>query len=573
MRTASDIAMSRSDDGVPWLSPRLALLVFAYALTLTAVGTGGSTRVLTRHEVLAAEPARQILRGQSWAVQSFAGQPRLVKPPTMSWLIATMMKVTGSEAEWVARFPSALSGALLAVVVAWLAARFYGEMVGTIAGLMQGSFYYVLLQARLSEADMPMALAVTVAMTIFAVACVEPAPSRLRHRWTPAAFYAATAVAFLLKGPVGPAFVLLGCGAYAVIARQRRIVSFLLNPLGLIAFVLIGSIWPVAAMIERPDIVDVWWRETVGRFEGKMGEVDKSDPVYAYVIAVPLLLLPWLPFVIGGAYHVVRYKLASRPLVRFCLCWFVPGIALLTLSAWRSKHYAIPILPPLTILAARCLQLHLRGQMTNAKPTHAIAIGIIAALGVAGTVVAMTVGAVHDARWPLVVVIWAAVAGGVTTIYLENRRRLVAELTGLFATAWVVALLALLTVLPKFDGYRASANFGSRVTAWQWANVDRPVYMVGLGEAHVAYYLKGDVIRVDDVSAFVGRLKSISRDDAYVVTETDKGVEALSKLGHVEPIFDPLDRERDDLSSGALPLTFVRFSFPRPVPEELNAPF
>jgi 4-amino-4-deoxy-L-arabinose transferase-like glycosyltransferase len=56
-----------------------------------------------------------------------------------------------------------------------------GDFAGLVAGLMQASFAYVVMQARLAEADMPMCAAVVLAMSAFARAVVyDPATSRRR---------------------------------------------------------------------------------------------------------------------------------------------------------------------------------------------------------------------------------------------------------------------------------------------------------------------------------------------------------------------------------------------------------
>src|SRR5215471_1586806 len=87
---------------------RASLLIIAvYGLGVLLVGLG-SARVLTRHEVLAAQPAREMLRGPHWVIPTFAGEPRVVKPPATGWTIAAFMRLFGSEHEFVVRLPPPL---------------------------------------------------------------------------------------------------------------------------------------------------------------------------------------------------------------------------------------------------------------------------------------------------------------------------------------------------------------------------------------------------------------------------------------------------------------------------------
>ncbi len=136
------------------LSFRSLLIVCLFGAALLLPALGGDLRVLTLHEVFAAQTAREMLQRGDWIIPHFAGVPRLNKPAGMYWLIAGCMAIFNSQAEWVARLPAALSGIALAVIIARLTARWFGDFAGLIAGLMQASIGYVLLQARLAEADL-----------------------------------------------------------------------------------------------------------------------------------------------------------------------------------------------------------------------------------------------------------------------------------------------------------------------------------------------------------------------------------------------------------------------------------
>src|SRR5258705_7222845 len=195
------------------------LLIAAYGLSLLLIGLG--VRTLTRHEVLAAYPAKEMIHGGHWIVPMYGGIPRTAKPPGMNWIIAGFMKIFDSDAEWVVRLPSVIAAVALAIMIAIFAAKFYGERVGWVSGLIQLTSVYVLIQARLAESDMLLCALVCGAMLIFAsgpVAWAERELPNERQRWLdwrPVVFYLLTGLTFLLKGFVGPAFILLGTIAYA----------------------------------------------------------------------------------------------------------------------------------------------------------------------------------------------------------------------------------------------------------------------------------------------------------------------------------------------------------------------
>ena len=66
-------------------------------------------------------------------------------------------------------------------MVAWLGTRWYGRRVGLLSGFIQLTPFYVLMQARLAEADMLLCLWVTMAMVLFcgrpSRACLPTAPA------------------------------------------------------------------------------------------------------------------------------------------------------------------------------------------------------------------------------------------------------------------------------------------------------------------------------------------------------------------------------------------------------------
>src|SRR5690606_25365129 len=111
------------------------------------------------------------------------------KPPLMHWSIAAAMAGFGTEAEWAARLPAMLSAVATALVIAGLAARWHGDRVGLLAGLVQSTGIYVFMQGRLAEADMMLCAAVAAAMASFAVAAADRgAGARPPRAWTLAYF-------------------------------------------------------------------------------------------------------------------------------------------------------------------------------------------------------------------------------------------------------------------------------------------------------------------------------------------------------------------------------------------------
>jgi 4-amino-4-deoxy-L-arabinose transferase-like glycosyltransferase len=487
------------------LGARAALGVLLYAGLLVLPWLGGGTRVLTRHEVLYARPAQEMLAGGAWIVPDFAGEKRVSKPPTLSWFVAGSMALFGERSEWAVRLPSALSGLLLVWLVASLAARWFGARVGVLAGLLQATTYYQLMQSRLAEPEMPLTACVAAAMVCVARGVLEPVSPRTRRRLA-RVFFAAAAMSFLLKG-VGPLFLAAALVPFALFTRNRSVLRFLADPLGLLLFLVPVVGWPLAAWLEHPDILEVWRRETIGR---ALGELPNSHPVYYYLYAAPLMALPWIPFAIGGVRSVRGDDDRGRARLVFLACWLLPGLVLLSLSAFRSKHYAFPLLPPLTLLAAAGFDRALRRAALRGGKLHVAVAGVAAAAGVALWLASRRVPHLFPETAAVVATAASGIAGTLFAARLGRRP----QLGILFGAIAASACVFFATMLPALDDYRASTELAER-TNERSAGAET-VHLVALGPTQLAFYLDGPVRRWDDPAAFAGMLATAQRPILFV---------------------------------------------------------
>lgn len=503
----------------------------------------GSARVLTRHEVLAAEPAREMVAFGHWIIPTFAGQPRLIKPPGMGWLIAASMELFHSNAEWVARLPSALSGIAVTLMTATLAARLLGRRAGLITGVLTASSHFIILQARLAEADMPMAATVCAAMTLYILAEIDRLEGRQARRGRSTAFFAFVGLSILLKGLVGPMFVFSAVLVDLLVRRSRSALRFVANPLGWLVFFAIGLSWPVAAWLAKPEIIAIWKREMFGRFAGDMnGDAEKPQPWHFYLYNVPFMLLPWFPLAIVGVWDAIRRGWQREPAWKMLAAWLIPGIVILSFSAWKHKHYPIPALPPLTIAAGWGLALLLARVRGVTRPkSSAVTAVIIVILSVIGGVLLMNRGKAPAIRATgyEVIVLGLGIAA---TILALSRGWARASFACIAATAWGVIVVLHLAILPRVeDQYRDLATLGHAVSAD--VHEGEPIYLFGTGETHIAYYLPLTTVRLDPPtqqdlaadSAFMERVRGVLASPGVGIAPPD-WVERLSSMAKLRVI-------------------------------------
>jgi 4-amino-4-deoxy-L-arabinose transferase-like glycosyltransferase len=550
-------------------STRVILLVFGLSLLLIHLG---DARVLTRHEVLAAQPAREMLQDGTfadWMLPKLAGLPREAKPPGMMWLIALSMYIFRSDAEWVARLPSALAGFSVAWMIARLAARWFDGRIGRLAGLLQLTFLYLLTQAKLSEADMMLTAMVCSALCCFAVAVIDSPVGLDRRRRTQTTFWLAAGASFLLKGPIGPLFIGLAIAAFAVVRRMRphrlrdwRIPAFLADPVGIACFVVLVAAWPLLAWHYDPSILHSWNSAVVGSATGQNG----SEPFYFYVFSVPFVLLPWTPFVAIGLLRGPTAELTGsvneqidRVLFwRFLLCWFAAGIAFLSFGMkLKSHHYSDPILPPLTIPAAIGFDYFVRRQTSHKQPL--VWPFFLGGCIVAALVVRNLPQVPADMKHPIILLIEIFAAGGLCVLHWERAHRPGLAKFAYFATAWAIAVGVQAWAMPVQDDFRFQTDFARAVNSR--VPPGATIYMLGHREeeqeAQYAYYLRFPMQRLRTSAEFYPKVRYADGEPVYAIAPAGLLPE-LNGIGRIETVLSCAGLRKGETESNRLRLLRIR---------------
>jgi 4-amino-4-deoxy-L-arabinose transferase-like glycosyltransferase len=354
--------------------------------------------------------------------------------------------------------------------------------------------------------------------------------------WRPIIFYLLAGLSFLLKGFVGPAFILLGTITYAAIQRDRQTVFFLLNPIGILLFLSLVAAWPLAAYLKYPPILESWRFEQFGRLTGERGR----DPFYFYLHSVPGSLLPWTPLMIAPAWLALKTGQHRRPLNRFLICWFLPGVILLSLSAFKHQHYAFPLLPPAAILAAIGLLQYIKFQHFQKTKLHRLAAaGLIAACVIMAIVVhvlSYKIPGMARLGWPATIIVGVFGVGGLVAIFMEHERRTVGQLSAIFTTAWIIPILVQLLIIPIVDDYRADADLAR--TANHIVPSADMIYIIDPEprvEPHSAWYLRQPIRRFRDENDFLANAPTRPGKKVYVITNTTQG-NAMAQRGTVQTL-------------------------------------
>jgi 4-amino-4-deoxy-L-arabinose transferase-like glycosyltransferase len=442
-------------------APLAAAILVAATCLFARLGT---LPLLQPDEGRNAEVAREMKDTGAWLVPTYDGLTYLDKPALYFRLVALSMSAFG-ENETAARLPSAVAGLGLLALVALFARRSYGNRAAALTVLVVGTTPLVVAFARIVIFDMTLAFFVTAA--ILAGFLAEESQGAARSRWY-AAGAACSAVAVLVKGPVGfilPPLVLLALNA---LDRRPGAVRRLFAPLNLLVFFAIVLPWFVAVTHRRPDFPYYGLvEESLHRFTTTA--FHRTAPFWYYVPVIAGVFFPWsvlLPeSLVAGWKARRRWSRADRLLV----AWVVVVVLFFSLSRSKLPGYVLTGVVALGLLTARVLdrafeqpggaagRLVLRGAALLAGVSAACALALAAATSLPGGLPALLgtrsgeVARLSPATAPLM---WSLAAVAAAAALGSWRRNL-----GAVCAAFALPPLLLLSV--AFGGAQAYAAASS----------------------------------------------------------------------------------------------------------------
>ncbi len=325
------------------LAATVAALVFGLFLPLTDGDTA-----------LYATVARDALARGEWVAYTFADGRVFDKPPLTIWLLQLSMAAFGPS-EWAVRLWHlllALATAAVTFRLARLALPVPQSVLAALILLSSAQFFY---QALTPQQDVPLTLFVALAVYGY-----------IRWEETGALASAALAgvsagLAVLSKGLAGLALPAVVVGARLLLDRPRLPARW---PAALAAAaaacLAVAAPWFVAAGLRqgRAFVETFFLGGTlgVGRYFhpalSAPGAVPAGAGLFAYVLFLPLGLLPWT----GWLWPALRDGIRARDdrVVRVCLLWVVAVVVFLSLSLGdKVIRFLLPVFPPAAVLLAR----------------------------------------------------------------------------------------------------------------------------------------------------------------------------------------------------------------------------
>lgn len=288
-----------------------------------------------------------ILRTGDLVVPAVAGIPFLEKPPLYYLSAALSASVFGGL--------FALHDAARLVNIFWLTLTFLAvglaarEIGGDRAGwtalvLLLGT---VSLQLAAHKLITDVALLSGFALGIFGLALC-------RRRPVPGGIWAGTGmgVGFLSKGLLAPGILAVVAAVMPFLAPSWRGRAYARTlAVAAVAFLPWLLIWPAALADRSPAYFVEWfWYQNLGRFFG-FARGGHHDNRMLYLLNLPWMAWPVLPLGLWTLWRT-RAERSRHPVWHVPVATFLAMFAVLSVSASSRGLYALPMLLPLTIMAA-----------------------------------------------------------------------------------------------------------------------------------------------------------------------------------------------------------------------------
>lgn len=494
----------RLDSRLKWLLFLLPLLAFAFNL--------GSIPLFDVDEGAFSEATREMFVRHDFLSTWLNGAPRFDKPILIYWCQAFFVWILGPN-EWAFRMPSALAAAGWCWAVGIFAAeqsepaeRQRAAMFGTtVAATSLG----VIFIGRAATADSLLNMLITLSLfdSWRHLQSGRHAPLLRSYLWT--------GLGVLTKGPI--ALLVPAATTLIYCASQRRMRDWLRSVASIPGWLILLAVavpWYAAALaIHGQAFIDGFLlKHNVERFSGSLE--GHSGSIFYYVAIVPVLLLPWLVWLLA-ALRRAKADMAN-PLRRFLWIWAAFVIGFFSLSGTKLPHYALYGCTPLFVLIALNRE-SVRNARIAALPAIVLLCLCFALPSILGD--ALTKGWIKDPFYALqigrvsllplssyrLVTACALVAAALAVFILHSdawkRTSLVAILSLVAVTAGVAPLVGELLQGPTKRAGIAARAYQEETVMWNFHAPSFSVYRQGITPAVQAHAGQIAITRADRLPA------------------------------------------------------------------------
>lgn len=298
-----------------------------------------------------AQVGREILDNQDWINVTIGGDPYDQKPPLLFWIVAMIFKPFGISIV-------AYKLGILLISLAGIYGTFrlgktlYDERIGVLSAFMWATCLgYVHFHNDIHTDTL---LVVPVILSIWQYA----AWVKTRKDYH---FYLGTlfvGLAMLTKGPVAIVIIGSAVGLHLLFTRNFKAIFDYrwLLAIPIVLLMIVPALWGLYDQFGLEGIKFYFWTNNAGRISGSYA--GKNNDPFFYIHTTLYMIAPWAVFSFLGIFMQIREQVQKKWRVNSKDEFYTLGgvlVYLLINSVAKAKnpHYEMPVLPLISILAAR----------------------------------------------------------------------------------------------------------------------------------------------------------------------------------------------------------------------------
>lgn len=288
-----------------------------------------------------------ILHSGDWIVPTLGGEPFMEKPPLYYITAALFGKMLSSVLPLhdAARLATGFFMSLTLLFAGMTGRELWGKGHGRFAVLVLIGCLGLLIRGHEMITDIAL-------LTGFAIALYGLALSRRRSVLAGFWLGTGTGIGFMSKGLIAPGIIGITALLLPLLYRNWRSANHAACLLTAFLAVLPWLvIWPALLYLRSPELFTDWfWINNVGRFFG-FAKLGPGSNHWHYFEILPWFAWPALPIALWTLWQGGRASL-KRPEIQLALTTFLVMLAVLSSASDAREVYALPMLLPLSLLAA-----------------------------------------------------------------------------------------------------------------------------------------------------------------------------------------------------------------------------